>query len=316
MIAQAEAKKPTAPEGVEQSVLDSVVEATERMPKDEAILHVYKNLEAYKGVASSIARSGLTHHKTDAHVITIAIAAYEMNLGVMVALRGMYLVGGKLAMETWLMDLLATRLGVTKTVHESSLLRCRLTLHHDERPDIPTEYTLEDAKRAGIIKDFDPKTGVVTTFPRSDTWRKHTEEMLYWRALSKGLRRIAPDLFGGVYTTDEADGFDPRKKEGAEPTATNAELDALTNGVEPDSAEMSLDEIDQFTGLVERAVSEKLVTPADAKTWKNHAIEGRWTEAREAWDETMSRIAHAEADRQQGREIKEAVEGELFGADK
>lgn len=36
-----------------------------------------------------------------------------------------------------------------------------------------------------------------------DNWRKQPNVMAYWRCLSKLLDRIAPDLTGGLYTTDE-----------------------------------------------------------------------------------------------------------------
>jgi hypothetical protein len=38
---------------------------------------------------------------------------------------------------------------------------------------------------------------------------------------------MAPDLFGGVYTTDESKAFDPRQAETGGATDTNAELAAL-----------------------------------------------------------------------------------------
>lgn len=302
-----DARKPAAPEGVDQSALDQVVEATERRMSDTAILHVYEHLDAYKGVAASIARSGLTHHKTEAHVITIAIAAYEMNLGVMEALRGMYLVGGKIAMETWLMDSIATRLGVSKTVHEAGLTRCRLTLHHRDRPDITVEYTLEDAKRAGIIRDFDPETGEVQPQPRRDNWAKHTEEMVFWRCLSKGLRRIAPDLFGGVYTTDEAESID-RRKDGSwkrEATDTNAALDALKEGVEPDPDEYTEDEIEAYCDEVREARKRSLVTDSDAEHALGLVDEGQWAEMREQQEGVRSLIANAKAEEHRGDLFRE-----------
>lgn len=289
MIAKAtQAAKPRAPEGVEQDRLDAVVEATERRMTDEAILHVYGNLEAYKGIAASIARSGMTHHKTEAHVITIAIAAYEMNLGVMEALRGMYLVGGKMAMETWLMDSIATRLGVSKTIHEATTIACRLTLHHPKRPDVETAYSLADAKRAGIIKDFNAETGAVVPQPRREIWQRHPEEMVYWRALSKGLRRIAPDLFGGVYTEDEVGHL--RGQHETRATDTNAELDALLNGVEPDPDLIEPEETALIADELDRAITAGVIDSARRGEILDAIEEGRHREAREALDDVRSAV--------------------------
>ena len=272
-------------------LLDATIEATERQMSDRAILHVYGNIEAYKAMAGSIAKSGLTHHKTEAHVITIALAAYEMNIPVTTALRGMYLVGGKLAMETWLMDLIATRNGVSKTVHESGLTRCTITLHHKDRPDVSGEYTMDDAVRAGIVRSYNPDGSNVQA--GNAVWRKHPEEMIYWRCLSKLLRRIAPDLFGGVYTTDESDAFDKRKAETGTKTDTNAELAALS-GVEPDPDAMDMDEIDTMAREFSAGVQDGLVTPMEEQIANNLAIDGKWSEAREMWDELRSKRLRGE----------------------
>lgn len=310
-----EPQKPKAPEGVDQGKLDQVVEATERRFKDDAILYVFDNIDAYMKMARSIARSGVTHHKTEAHVITIAMAAYEMGLGVMEALRGMYVVDGKLAMETWLLDRLAISRGVTKTIHETGLFRCRLTLHHDDRPDVESEFTLEDAKRAGIIKDYDSETyavdPVITRKGRKrGVWDKHPEELLYWRALSKGLRRIAPDLFGGVYTADEADGIDPRKAHEPATTDTNAELDALTEPVEPDPNEYTEDEIDKYRQEMDEAVRRSLITSDDAAYAQELVVDARWAEAREHQSAVRTLLARAKADEAEGKKIREDVEAE------
>lgn len=287
-------QKPVAPAGVEQSLLDATVEATERQMSDRAILHVYGNIEAYKAMAASIARSGLTHHKTEAHVITIALAAYEMNIPVTVALRGMYLVQGKLAMETWLMDLIATRNGVSKTVHEATRTRCRMTLHHKDRPDLDVEYSIEDAKRAGIVSAYNKDgTDVKASNP---SWRKYTEEMVYWRCLSKGLRRIAPDLFGGVYTTDESSQFDPRRQGSGAVTDTNKALGIATEPVEPDPNEFSEDEIDAMAKDFARGVKLDLCTPMDEQIASNLVIDGQWEEAREMWDALRGQMARHEAE--------------------
>lgn len=295
-----QAEKPQAPVGVEQSLLDEVVEATERRITDEAILHVYRNIEAYQKMAASIARSGVTHHKTEAHVITIAMAAYEMDIGVMEALRGMYIVSGKLAMETWLMDRLAIRLGVTKTVEAEDGFRCRIVLHRHGWDDMPTEFSLADAKQAEIIADYDQKTNVVKPLPRRDTWKKSTKEMIYWRALAKGLRRIAPDMFGGVYTTDEADGFDARRAFAPEPTDTNAALEALmekgTDAVEPDPHEMTEDEIDKLRQELNRAQDLGLIGDDFKADALDAAVNGPWDKARDAWDTVRGLMARAEAD--------------------
>lgn len=40
-----------------------------------------------------------------------------------------------------------------------------------------------------------------------DVWKKYERDMLYSRCLTRGLNRIASDIMGGLYTTDEVFGF-------------------------------------------------------------------------------------------------------------
>lgn len=47
---------------------------------------------------------------------------------------------------------------------------------------------------------FDAKTQELTD---KDNWKRMPREMLYARCLSKAIRRIAPDILLGLYTTDE-----------------------------------------------------------------------------------------------------------------
>lgn len=65
------------------------------------------------------------------------------------------------------------------------------------------KFTLEDAKKAGIVK---PNSG----------WFKYPDAMLRARAVSKAMRMYAPEIITGIYTPEEVEDFTPDVKEVAE----------------------------------------------------------------------------------------------------
>jgi len=239
-------------------------------------------------LATHIAKGGLTHHKTPEAVLTIMLAAYEMGVPVMQALRGMYVVKGKLALEGHLMDGLAiSRCGVSKKVEEKSATRCRIRFSRPGWEDHTEEYDLHDAARAGLVRDVKPDGSFTTG---KGPWREHPKQMLYWRCLGHGLRIVAPDFFGGMYHEDELAHVVSRDSGTSEAAR---DLDALKRGVEPHPDLMTLDEIDQYTTEIERAVKEGHFTKAEAKALKALMVAGEWTEAREALESLRMKILGA-----------------------
>lgn len=62
------------------------------------------------------------------------------------------------------------------------------------------KFTIEDAKKAGIVK---PNSG----------WFKYPDAMLRARTISKAMRMYAPEVIAGIYTPEEAEDFTPDVKE-------------------------------------------------------------------------------------------------------
>lgn len=206
-------------------------------------------------IAKAIAGSGMTRHSRPEAVLAIMLTCYEMGLPVMQGIRGMYFADGKIGIEGHLMDALAIeRCGVTKAVQEQSMERCRLTLSRPGWQDLEVEFTMADAIRAGLVQKVDGDTVVSSKI----NWRKHPQEMLYWRTLSKGLKQIAPDYFGGVYSVEELqEQVDAQRK--VDVSSTNEELDALEQLAE--EAEQIAEEQEQSEEAAEEPAEEP---PAEA----------------------------------------------------
>jgi hypothetical protein len=76
---------------------------------------------------------------------------------------------------------------------------CELTFHRDGKKVGTSRFTLDEAKRAGLL--------------RKDVWTKYPEDLLFARALTRGVRRLVPGLLVGnaAYVREElgADTHEP-----------------------------------------------------------------------------------------------------------
>ena len=123
----------------------------------------------------------------------VALKGRELGIPPMMAFGSIHVIQGKTEMSAMLMLAMLRKGGVSIEEVEVSREVCELVFRRplpDGRVDsVRSRFTLDDAKAAGL-------TG-------KDNWRKHTEEMLYARAVSKAARRIGPDLIHGAYTEGE-----------------------------------------------------------------------------------------------------------------
>lgn len=237
---------------------------------------------AMKAMATAIANSGAYRHKNPNTVMTIMLAAYEMNIGIATALKGMYPVSGKLELETWLMAGLAImRSGVVWDDIEVSGARCALRLRREGWEPKEVEYTLEHASKMGLIHSYNAETGEFKTNKPTDPWRRSTEEMLYWRCLSKGLKRIAPDYFGGMYVSGELTAA-VAVEQGTSSAASD--MAALLAGVEPDEDEFTEDEISQYAREVREAKKAGVISAQKATAMIDAVERGKWSKCIEDLD--------------------------------
>lgn len=70
--------------------------------------------------------------------------------------------------------------------------RCRVTMKRTNDFSYTTEFSMEDAKRAGLVK---PDSG----------WAKYPANMLRWRAVGYCADVVFPDVIGGMKRADEFD---------------------------------------------------------------------------------------------------------------
>jgi hypothetical protein len=78
--------------------------------------------------------------------------------------------------------------GIAFQVIEETNKACAIKFMRGDLQYLST-FTIEDAKTAGLLT--------------KNNWTKYTKDMLYWRCVVRGLRRICPDAVMGLYTPDE-----------------------------------------------------------------------------------------------------------------
>ena len=114
----------------------------------------------------------------------------ELGLGPMTSLQTMAIIKGKICMAAQMMLTLAVNRGVRYKVLVDTNTESKVHFEREGFAPYDSVFTLEDAKKAGIYR-------------QDSGWDKFPKDMLFWRAITRGLRRIAPDVVLGLYSKEE-----------------------------------------------------------------------------------------------------------------
>ena len=140
-------------------------------------------------VAQGLFQSGMFPNAKNAYG-AFAIVEYGHELGIppMMALKNINIISGQLACNAQLMLSLAMQRGVTYKVIKETDKGAEIIFKRGDSEYTAT-FTEEDCKLAGLAG--------------KDNWKKYGKDMMFWRCVARGLRRIAPDAILGLYTKDE-----------------------------------------------------------------------------------------------------------------
>lgn len=121
-----------------------------------------------------------------------AIVEYgaELDIPPMTSLQTMSIISGKICMAAQMMLTLALKKGVSYKVNTDSDKEVSVTFKRQGFESYTSSFSVEEAKRAGIYK-------------AQGGWEKWPRDMCFWRAVTRGLRRIAPDVILGLYAIEE-----------------------------------------------------------------------------------------------------------------
>lgn len=142
-------------------------------------------------VSENLFNSGLFPNvKSPSGAFAIVLYGREIGVAAMTALNNISIIQGKPACNSTLMLTKALQSGVKVEVLIETEEGCKLLMQREGRPDYISEFTMNEAKQAGLVR---PGSG----------YEKYPKDMLFARAVTRGLRRIAPDVILGLYSIEE-----------------------------------------------------------------------------------------------------------------
>jgi hypothetical protein len=167
------------------------------------------NIEDLKTTATAFSKSGLFPNvKSPEQAFVLILAGQEMGVGPMEAVSGITLIQGKPTMSANLLAALVKRHPrYDYRVADHSDTTCRIEFLQDGEVSGVSEFTLEDARKAGL--------------GGNQTWKKYTAALLFARALTQGVRWYAPDVTSSAAYTPEELGGDAEPEPIAEPQPLN-----------------------------------------------------------------------------------------------
>lgn len=136
--------------------------------------------------ASSLVRADLRGKPEDVRAIAVTLHQYGLPVGIQ-NINACYVVKGRVEFMTHLWVGLALRYGGHRVWLDPSNSATTATAWIQRAGDgdaYSATFTIEDAKRAGL--------------DQSETYKKYPQDMLGWRALSRVIRRYAPEVMAGI----------------------------------------------------------------------------------------------------------------------
>ncbi len=141
-------------------------------------------------VGESLFKSGLFPNvKNPFGAYAIVQYGAELGIGPMTALQTMAIISGKICMAGQMMLSIALKNGVSYRILKDSDEECQVSFKRDTL-EYTSSFSIKEAKQAGIWR-------------AQSGWEKFPRDMLFWRAVTRGLRRVAPDVILGLYAIEE-----------------------------------------------------------------------------------------------------------------
>lgn len=152
-------------------------------------LEFVQNLAAFERLAVAISKSGMVQDRPEA-VLAKMLKGMELGLPPMAAQAGIDFFDGKLSVRSHMqLAIASSRYGVRCEALVSNATECTLRLSRPGWAPVEEGYTIAEAKQAGLLG--------------KKNWVSYPKDMLYNRALSRGIKRICPEVGAGVYDPDE-----------------------------------------------------------------------------------------------------------------
>ena len=156
-----------------------------------------------KEVGTMIAQSGMFGSNISASGgALIAMTMYKENLSPVEFKRRYHMVNNQPSrtVNSLLGDF--KLIGGKYKIHVADAKSCKITFTTKDGDEYTCEVVMDEMLKTSIPFGKDGRT-------LKDNWRNCPDDMLFARCCGKGLRRIAPELMGGVYTKEEQEDIQP-----------------------------------------------------------------------------------------------------------
>lgn len=157
--------------------------------------------------------------KSQAQAAVKILAGRELGLSPFESMKNLYLVNGKLAIQSnALSALVKSNPKYDYKVDSITNEECKITFFEvigDKKEPLGTsEFTFKDAAKAGLVN--------------KDNWKSYPRNMLFARALANGVRFYCPDAACGWLVTEEAEDILPENRR--ETITITASGEVVNNG--------------------------------------------------------------------------------------
>lgn len=147
--------------------------------------------------ASYIVKSRLFGVQRVEEAVSLMLLSHSRGVHPMQAVMEYHIINGRPAMRADAMLARFQQAGGKVEWHELSHERAEATFSHPQGGSVRIAWTLEDAKRAGLLGRKD------------SNWEKYPRAMLRARVISEGVRTVYPAVAVGLYTPEEVMDFAP-----------------------------------------------------------------------------------------------------------
>ena len=281
-----------------------------------------------KEAGAMIAQSGMFGSNISASGgALIAMTMYKENLSPVEFKRRYHMVNNQPSrtVNSLLGDFKLT--GGKYKIHVADAKSCKITFTTKDGDEYTCEVVMDEMLKTSIPFGKDGRT-------LKDNWRNCPDDMLFARCCGKGLRRIAPELMGGVYTKEEQEDIQPVEVTGTVSPSPIAGIEAKSRlkklqGDKPNAAPAAPKKDKPEAGVVEpevvdpdkkakeKAAAEEKAKAELARTSKEKEEQER-ADAERAEAERMA--AEAEAAQDTGKGSAEAedftvcpIPGQMLG---
>ncbi len=141
-------------------------------------------------VSEGLFKSGLFPGVSNSYgAFAVVEYGHELGLPPMIALQNINIIKGRFAVNGQVLLAKALTNGVTYVVQHEDDEGCKIEFRKNDSTYLAT-FDSADAKRAGLLG--------------KDNWKTYPKDMYFWRAVARGIRRIAPEIIMGLVLDDEA----------------------------------------------------------------------------------------------------------------